>query len=377
VTNPRKETRITTDKVAIMKIVKVLVTQAVPGMIIASDIYTKDNHLVIAKDTTLTDKIITRLVFYSIVDISVYSTSFDSESDIEQEAQSYYEAIRKSEGFQRFLLAYKNNIVSFKSSIDRFIKGEEDIDLDKLLNDAKGILNKFESSIDLFNMLHCIRQYDDTTYIHSLNVAIICNIIGKWLKFNQDDLDILTLSGLLHDVGKLMIPSQIIKKPAKLTEDEYSIVKTHTVRGYNLLKNKKIDPRIKYAALMHHERCDGSGYPYGFNDSQIDSFAKLVSIADVYDAMTCARVYRGPLCPFQVVSIFETEGYSKYDPKYIMTFLEGIVQTYIHNTVKLNNGMEGEIIFINKMELSRPVVRTGEQFIDLTKHRDIQISSVI
>lgn len=376
-TNPRKETRITTDKVAIMKIVKVLVTQAVPGMIIASDIYTKDNHLVIAKDTTLTDKIITRLVFYSIVDISVYSTSFDSESDIEQEAQSYYEAIRKSEGFQRFLLAYKNNIVSFKSSIDRFIKGEEDIDLDKLLNDAKGILNKFESSIDLFNMLHCIRQYDDTTYIHSLNVAIICNIIGKWLKFNQDDLDILTLSGLLHDVGKLMIPSQIIKKPAKLTEDEYSIVKTHTVRGYNLLKNKKIDPRIKYAALMHHERCDGSGYPYGFNDSQIDSFAKLVSIADVYDAMTCARVYRGPLCPFQVVSIFETEGYSKYDPKYIMTFLEGIVQTYIHNTVKLNNGMEGEIIFINKMELSRPVVRTGEQFIDLTKHRDIQISSVI
>jgi uncharacterized domain HDIG len=360
-----------------MRTIKVLVSQAVPGMIVASDIYTEDSHLVIAKDTTLTDKIITRLVFYSIVDISVYSSASAEEEFISQNATSYYESIKKSEAFQRFLFAYKNNIISFKRTIDRFVSGEDEIETEELLNEAKGILDKFDSNIDLFNMLHCIRQYDDTTYIHSLNVALICNIIGKWLNFSREDLDVITLCGLLHDVGKLMIPSKIIKKPAKLTEDEYSIVKTHTVRGYNLLKNKDIDPRIKHAALMHHERCDGSGYPYGFHDEQIDSFAKLVSIADVYDAMTCARVYRGPLCPFQVVSIFESEGYTKYDPKYIMTFLEGIVQTYIHNTVKLNNGMEGEIIFINKMELSRPVVRTGEHYIDLTKQRDIQIASVI
>lgn len=71
---------------------------------------------------------------------------------------------------------------------------------------------------------------------------------------------------------------------------------------------------------MHHERCDGSGYPRGLKANEIDPFAKLVSIADVYDAMTCARVYRGPLCPFEVISLFETEGYIKYDTKYILTF---------------------------------------------------------
>lgn len=360
-----------------MKTIKVLVNQAVPGMIISSDVYTKDGHLVIAKDTQLTDKIITRLVFYSILDVSVYDATNSEKTYIEQEASSYYESIKKSEGFLRFLQAYKNTVLSFKNTIDRVINGEQEIETDKLLKDTKNILSKFDSNIDLFNMLHCIRQYDDTTYIHSLNVAIICNIIGKWLDFDQEDLDVITLCGLLHDVGKLMIPSKIIKKPSKLTDDEYTLVKTHTIRGYNLLKNKDIDSRIKHAALMHHERCDGTGYPYGFNNDQIDSFAKLVSIADVYDAMTCARVYRGPLCPFQVVSIFESEGYSKYDPKYIMTFLEGIVQTYIHNTVKLNNGVEGEIIFINKLELSRPVVRSGKQFIDLTKQRDLQIASVI
>jgi HD-GYP domain-containing protein (c-di-GMP phosphodiesterase class II) len=173
-----------------------------------------------------------------------------------------------------------------------------------------------------------------------------------------------------------MIPSKIITKPSKLTDEEFLTVKTHTLRGYNLLKSQQIDSRIKHAALMHHERCDGSGYPYGFYSEQIDSFAKLVSIADVYDAMTCSRVYRGPLCPFDVVTIFENEGYSKYDPQFIMTFLEGITQTYIHSTVILNNGISGEIIFINKMELSRPVIKAGEQFIDLTEERELQITSL-
>lgn len=180
-----------------------------------------------------------------------------------------------------------------------------------------------------------------------------------------------------EDIYTKDIPNRIIAKPDKLTKEEFRMIKIHTIRGYNILKNKKLDPRIKHAALMHHERCDGSGYPYGFYAEQIDSFAKLVAIADVYDAMTCARVYRGPLCPFEVITLFETEGYTKYDPKYIMTFLEGIAQTYIHNTVKLNDGAVGEIVLINKMELSRPIIKVGDEFIDLNKRRDLQIVSLV
>lgn len=359
-----------------MNIKKILTSQAVPGMIVAVDVYTKDNHLIIAKETPLTDKIITRLVFYSIIELSVYSAPEKVGEDPLQDAATYYENIKKSEAFQRFHLAYRNTVLQLKSTLDSFVKGEKDLETEKLLDETRGILGQCTSNIELFNMLHCMRQYDDTTYIHSLNVAIICNIIGKWLDFAQKDLEVLTLCGLLHDLGKLMIPAGIITKPAKLTDDEFRTVKTHTIRGYNLLKGKQIDSRIKHSALMHHERCDGSGYPYGFYGEQIDPFAKLVSIADVYDAMTCARVYRGPLCPFDVVTIFESEGYSKYDPKFIMTFLEGITQTYIHNTVKLNNGVAGEIIFINKMELSRPIIKSGEQFIDLTKRRELQITSL-
>lgn len=360
-----------------MNIIKILTSQAKPGMIVASDVYTKDDHLIISKETHLTDKIITRLVFYSVLELTIYSMSNKDESFLLQEASTYYENIKQSEAFQRFHLAYRNTVFEFKSSLDNFVKGNNDLETDKLLEETKKILCQCDSNIELFNMLHCIRQYDDTTYVHSLNVSLICNVIGKWLDFEQKDLEVLTLCGLLHDLGKLMIPNDIITKPAKLTDSEFLTVKTHTLRGYNLLKSKNIDSRIKHAALMHHERCDGSGYPYGFYSEQIDSFAKLVSIADVYDAMTCARVYRGPLCPFDVVAIFENEGYSKYDPKFIMTFLEGITQTYMHNSVKLNNGINGEIIFINKMELSRPVIKSGEQFIDLTKQRELQIASLI
>jgi len=360
-----------------MKTIKIRISQAIPGMIAAADVYTKDDHLIITKDTTLTDKIITRLEFYSIHELMIYNFPDHPEIDMAQVKSTYFEEIKKSESFQRFHLAYQNTVINFRITLDQIASEQKEINIDQLLSETTLILNKCNTNIELFNMLHCMRNYDDTTYIHCLNVALICNIIGKWLNFEPKDLEVITLCGLLHDIGKLMIPSSIITKPAKLTDEEFITIKTHTLRGYNLLKSKNIDTRIKNAALMHHERCDGSGYPYGFYSEQIDSFAKLVSIADVYDAMTCARVYRGPLCPFVVVNIFETEGYSKYDPKYIMTFLEGIVQTYLHNNVYLNNGQLGEIVFINKFELSRPIIKVDDLFIDLTKNRDLQIVSIL
>jgi putative nucleotidyltransferase with HDIG domain len=357
----------------LMKVIKIPISQALPGMVVADDVFTKDNHLVIAKDTTLTDKIIARLEFYSLAEISVESVA-NPKDDVSAEKTTYFSKIKKSEAFRRFHLAYKNTISDFKETLDNTVNDNTELDTNKLLADASNILLTCDSSIELFNMLHCIRNYDDTTYVHSLNVSLICNVIGKWLHFSPADLEAITLAGLLHDLGKLMIPSTIITKPAKLTTDEFNTVKTHTIRGYNILNNKQnIDNRVKNAALMHHERCDGSGYPYGLHNNQIDPFAKLVAIADVYDAMTCARVYRGPLCPFDVISIFESEGFTKYDPQYIMKFLEGIAQTYIHNTVKLSNGMTGEIVLINKTELSRPVILVGDKFIDLSKQRDIQI----
>lgn len=365
------------DSVLIMKVVKIITTQAIPGMVVAEDVFTKDSHLIISKETLLTDRLITRLEFYSIFELSVYSESDQLSIDTDFVDTTYYEKIRNSESFKRFQIAYLNTVDEYQNNLNDLASGKKEPDTDYLLSLVNNILYNYSSNLELIDMLHCMRNYDDTTYIHSLNVALICNIIGKWLDYSPYDLETITLCGLLHDLGKLMMPQDIISKPAKLTEEEFNIIKTHPLRGYNILKAKNIDQRIKHSALMHHERCDGSGYPFGFRSEQIDSFAKLVAIADVYDAMTCARVYRGPLCPFEVVSIFESEGYVKYDSKYIMTFLEGIVQTYIHNNVRLSNQEIGEIVLINRNELSRPIVMVGDKFIDLTRQRDLHIEAMI
>ena len=360
-----------------MNTLKILTSQAIPGMIVSEDVYTKDLHLVIGKDTTLTDRIITRLEFYSITDFSVY---FDnSYNDLKKEFgdNTFYNEIKSSNSFKLFRKAYQNTVQHLRGSIDDLVANNQDVDPEQLLSDVSKILYQCTTNIELFNMLHCMREFDDITYVHSLNVSLICNILGKWLHLSPEDLEVVTLSGLLHDVGKLLIPTNIISKPGKLTNEEFSLIKKHAIRGYNSLKNKNLDERIKNAALMHHERCDGSGYPNGLIEHEIDPFAKLVAIADVYDAMTCARVYRGPLCPFEVINLFETEGYLKYDTKYILTFLEGIVQTYINNNVRLNNNIEGEIVLINKFELSRPIVMVGDDFIDLSKHRNLYIEALI
>lgn len=360
-----------------MNTFKILTRQAVPGMIVSEDVYTMNLNLVIAKDTVLTDKIITRLEFYSVTDFSVYSDEVTIEQEAEYMENTFYSKIKKSEAFKRFRKAYQNAIGQLKDSINDFTVKQKEVDSEQLLSDISKILYESNTNIEIFNMLHCMREFDDATYVHSLNVSLICNIMGKWLGFTPEDLEVITLSGLLHDLGKLLIPNNIISKPGKLTEREFTLIKTHTTRGYNVLKSKSVDERVMSVALMHHERCDGSGYPKGLLSHEIDSYAKLVSIADVYDAMTCARVYRGPLCPFEVITLFEDEGYLKYDIKYLLTFMEGIVQTYIHNNVRLNNNMEGEIVLINKSELSRPVIMVGDQFIDLSNHRDLYIESLV
>jgi HD-GYP domain-containing protein (c-di-GMP phosphodiesterase class II) len=194
---------------------------------------------------------------------------------------------------------------------------------------------------------------------------------------SREETRILTQAGLLHDIGKMLIPKDIIKKPARLTEDEFEEIKLHSIKGYQVLKDLNIDIRVKYAALMHHERCDGSGYPNGFKSNQIEDFSKIVAIADVYDAMTSNRTYRNAICPFDVVENFERDGFLKFDPGYLMIFLERIIQSYLHNAVRLSDGREGEVVMINKLSLSRPVIRCGSTFVDLSKEQKLTIEAIL
>ena len=354
---------------------RIMTSNLIPGMVTAEDVFSHNNQLILPRGLTLTDKAITKLEFYSISAVNIREDSVEP-SEAQAPEPTYSERIRSSEEFIRFKKEYEEEMEEFKGSVNDIIT-KNVIDTDALLEQPEKLLEENSNGIHIFDMLHNMRMYDDPTYAHCLNVALICHVFGTWIKMDEEDIKTLTLCGLLHDVGKLMVPESIISKPAKLTTEEYDIIKTHSLEGYNKLKTMDIDDHIKNAALMHHERCDGSGYPFGLKTNRIVRFARIVSFADVYAAMTSARVYRGPLCPFQVISIFEQEGLQKYDPEYILIFLGYIVNTYMHNRVRLSNGMEGDIVLINKLDLSKPMVQCGNHYVDLSREHGIFVEAIL
>lgn len=366
---------------------RVRIQELHPGMKTAEDVFSYNNQMIVPKGSVLDDKIITRLEFYSVLAIRIMDEEESEESEETESApstdgvisadSSYSKKVRESKQFKKFEKAFLANTETFKENLNDIVEKGGEIDADVLVHGITDMISEGMTGISVFDMLHNMRQYDDFTYMHSMNVSLICNVFAKWLNMSEKDVEILTLGGLLHDIGKLKIPDNIIHKPDKLSPAEYNIIKTHSLQGFNILKDKDIDDNVKQCALMHHERCDGGGYPLGLTGDKINPYAKVVAIADVYDAMTSARVYRGPLCPFKVISIFEAEGLQKYDSHYILTFLEHVATTYMNNRVKLNNGLEGNVVFMNKNQYSRPMLQCGDKFIDLSKEPELYIETFV
>jgi putative nucleotidyltransferase with HDIG domain len=355
-------------------------------MYVAKDIYAED-ILIVPKDAQATKRMIAKLEMYGIRAIEAY-TKEEQEQEQAQEKEpeaaekpasmgSYLDSVKESADFQRFNHHYENVVSNLEGQFDSIIDSEGKIDTDKMLGEVDYLLDQSDNSYHMFDMLQCMRDYDDSTFTHCMNVSVISNMIARWLRFSEDDVATATLCGLLHDIGKLQIPERILNKPGKLTKEEFEIMKQHTTKGYALLKDRDLSLPIKLAALEHHEKCDGTGYPAGRKGAAIERFSKIVAIADVYDAMTAKRVYREALCPFEVIASFEREGIYKYETQYILKFLEEIANTYINNRVVLNDGTTGEIIYINRQDLSRPLIKTDSGFVDLSKKRELEIKALI
>lgn len=295
------------------------------------------------------------------------------------EEPSHHEKIQASPKFKAFKKGFAKNVTELKGQLNDIVERNSPINVDAMLAPTMKLLSsEGDNTFGVFDMLHNMRQFDDLTYTHSMNVALICNVFAKWLGLSNEEAKLATACGMLHDIGKLKIDDSIIKKPGKLTDAEYARIKAHPVEGYKILQHQKINEHIKNSALMHHEKCDGTGYPLKLTADKIDSYAKLVAIVDVYDAMTSARVYRGALCPFTVIELFENEGLHKYDIVYIMTFLENVINTYIDNRVLLSDGRVGVIKWIDKNNLSKPMVQLVDQsFVELSKYKDLKITKIL
>lgn len=349
-----------------------------PGMQLAKDVYSESMQLLIPKGVILTEKLINRLTFYSVREAPILSPEADTAPEPSlQSFKTHAQKVRESADF----LQYNNSFYESKSKLQYtltdIVERNEQIDVDTMFQATTDILQNASTSYQVFDMLHNMRHFDDSTYAHSLNVSIICNIMGNWMHLSEADTKVLTIAGLMHDIGKLLIPSAIIMKPDKLTPEEFSVIQKHPKSGYDLLMKQDLDPRIAQVALCHHEKYDGSGYPMHISGTRIPMFARIVCVVDIYEAMTADRVYRKGICPFEVIRQFEADGFQKYDTEVLLTFLNGIINTYLHETVLLNNGEQGEIVRIHEQALSQPMIYTGSRFIDLTKEPSLKIVQIL
>lgn len=336
-----------------------------PNMITAEPIVTKRGQTIVKAGEKLTAQAIAKLSFYKIETATVEDPEPPAPSKPEpansnndsyvSDQITYSQRLKASPKFQKFQSDYALNISYLKENFDAIIAGGGAECSDLMLENCE-ILFKSKTTLELLDMLSNMRNLEDPIFSHSLNVALISRAIGKWLSLSKEDLATLTLAGLLHDIGKTQIPESILNKPSRYTDEEFAQMKSHPLLGKKILNDKGFDPRILYAALQHHERSDGSGYPRGLEDDEIDDFASIVAIADVYDAMTSARAHRDPLCAFQVINEFEKEGLQKYKTKYILVFLDKMANIYSNSRVMLNNAKTGRVVYINKANLSRPVV---------------------
>lgn len=393
---------------------RLLTARITVNMIAADDVYTADEQLLIPEGTVITSDIIQALKDHSVFAIRVkvddqdgktpilaeepaaeekpaqqssgakdQAPSFGKETARQQQGDTepvnYYDAVRQTKEFQEFDETFLESVAHLKDVFHRVVIQNEEIAADTILTDVKNVISKSRNSLNIMDMLQCIRGYDDVTYVHSLNVAILSNMIGKIVfpDITKEDLDVLTLAGLLHDIGKIMVPEDVLQKKDRLTISEYNLVKTHVLHGNNILGKENLDPRIREVAMRHHERCDGSGYPGGFRRDQISPYAKIVAIADTYDAMTSDRVYRNAISPFEVIHMFEQEGLVKYEVEYLLPFLATVVQAFINTEVQLTTDEIGKVVMINAKDLSKPIVKVGNSYHDLAKERSISIDRII
>ncbi len=357
------------------------------GMVLADDAVTPNGQLLIPSGTEVTENHLFRMNLYQILSAVILiedgalpiDSLLDNTTDevlLPGHVNAKEIHLRKTENFLRFNKIYMK-VNTLLHELFEGLQAGNPIDNDKMLAAIETLISSARLESDLFNYMNQIHSEDCHTYFHSINVSILCNIFGRWLKFPQEALDELTLAAMVHDIGKTKVSVDLLNKTGKLTENEFNQLREHAQIGYDMIKDSEFSERVKQSVLLHHERNDGSGYPFGFTREQIPDFAKIIAITDVYDAMTTSRTYHKKFSPFYVIQIFEQESYGYLDTKYLFTFLENIAHFYLGEEVKLSNGTVGKIVFIHNQSPSRPIIQSGDVMIDLFTTRDLSIEEVL
>ena len=317
------------------------------GMIVGQNLYNQNGSIIITKNTAVEQLYIDRIKKFGYSGIYI-------EDDISKDIR-----IKNVIDENLRMKAVQNVKKTFIESYNRDRIPDKCISESKVLieNIVEDILNNKNLMVNVIDL----KVYDDYTFYHSTNVATLSIVIGAAMDLKKKELYELGLGSLFHDIGKVFIQKEILNKKGKLTDEEYMKIKKHSSLGYKYLKsNSKIPIRSYEAALQHHERFDGNGYPNQITGEKIDLFGRIVAIADVYDALTSDRPYRKALLPSEAIEYIMANGGSMFDTEIIKVFVKKIAPYPVGMCVRLSNGMKGIVCKNYDDAIIRPRIRVFE-----------------
>ncbi len=254
---------------------------------------------------------------------------------------------------------YERLISGTRMMFDSVLESEEvPLEITEIMSADISEKVKHLSASTILQSINRARNIDEYLYDHSVNVGFINGLFGKWLKLSEAETDKLIQVGLLHDVGKLKVPPEILNKPSRLTREEFDEMKRHSVYSYDTIINTPgYDPIVAISVLHHHEKAAGNGYPSGLKLDEIPIFSRVTAISDVYDAMIAKRSYKKAFSPFAILNEFSKGRFSDLDMKLVNIFLELIPMELVGREVLMSNGEIAEVVYVSSTNFLYPLVK--------------------
>lgn len=335
----------------------VKVNEDIIGSLLSNDVYTSLGNMVVPKDTLITKYILNKLLKFGIEKVSTYKINTISRND---------DYIKRNDTQKKYI----EDANKAKQLLQDLASGKQ-LNLNVVESISENLYSKLNDCGSLIDCVNSVRIADEYTYSHMINVSIYSMLIAKWMGMSKEQIKDVVMAGILHDVGKSRIPLEILNKKGSLTESEFKIMKKHTVYGFEIIKdNKDISMDVKRAVVMHHEKENGLGYPYGIKGSQKNIYSKILTVADIFDAITSNRVYKRRQTPFSAFRELERIKYDVVDPIVMMTMLFNMPNYYVGSKVRMQNGEIGEVVYVPHQCAYAPVIKVDEKFYDFSNEEE-------
>ena len=341
------------------------------GMVTARNVYSAEGRLLVTKDTVLLDAMVANIQNTSLGSIYVRNPLFQN---IEVEEVVAEDNRRKA------VMALKSAVAAYQKS-----KVLDVIPLKKVLRDlVSEIIRNRDSMIHQLDM----RTYQDYIYAHSVNTCILSVLIAVNLDYPEAKLTDLALGTILHDLGMMMLPDSLLLKMGNLSPEESKQVQQHPEAGFNILRTvQEIPITVAHIAYQHHERVDGKGYPRNLTADKILEFAKVVTVADTFDALVSDRPYRKGMVPHEAYEVMMTLADSYLDREILHLFLTHVAIYPVGAVVQLDNGQYAAVTKVLPRLQTRPHIRlltdrqgavlVEQPELDLSQHLTLMITRVL